>query len=226
MIKHLTNLLFPKLCYACGKPIYEKVDAICLKCRIALPRIVQINDHLNPVAKIFKGRLQLERATSFLRFEKQGKLQSLLHNLKYKGISSIGINLGELAAVELKEENFFAGMEAIVPLPIHPKKAKMRGYNQSDLIADGISKVTELEVLKTAVIKVNNSPSQTRKSRYERWQNVATAFKVNEAEQLKGKHVLLVDDVITTGATAESCGLTLLKVEGMKLSFLSIGCTY
>ncbi|MBD99566.1 MAG: amidophosphoribosyltransferase [Verrucomicrobia bacterium] len=214
------------MCFACEKPIHEKVEDICLNCRIALPRVMQSKNHPNPVEKIFKGRLQLERATAFLRFEKQGKLQSLLHHLKYKGVSSIGLNLGELAAVELLDYNFFEGIEAIVPLPIHPKKVKIRGYNQSDLIAEGIAKVTGLEVLNTSIIKDTNSASQTRKSRFERWQNVATAFKVTTTDKLKHKHVLLVDDVVTTGATAESCGLTLLNVDGLKLSFLSIACTY
>lgn len=149
-----------------------------------------------------------------------------MHQLKYKKVPGIGVAFGELAAIELQEYSFFEGIDALIALPIHAKKIDQRGYNQSDLIVKGISNITGIRIVKNALVKRSNTASQTRKSRAERWSNVSSAFQLVDSDQLLHQHVLLVDDIVTTGATAESCGRTLLEVEGLTLSFLSIACTY
>ena len=181
----------------------------------------------NPIEKIFWGRLELEKASSYIRFEKESKIQRLLHALKYRGIKDVGTTLGKLAAKEFVKSDFFNEIDVIVPIPIHKKKQRKRGYNQSHFIADGISAVTQIPVDKTSIRKNLNTSSQTNKSRFERYKNVNQTFTLTErASQLTSKHILLVDDVVTTGATIEACGNELKKIDGSKISLLTIACTY
>lgn len=228
MSNSLTHLFFPKICYACGYPLGDSFDHICLRCRHELP---QTKAHLmeeNPIEKIFWGRLPLQNATSFLRFEKRSKVQHLIHFLKYKGIKEIGISLGKWAAEELSKDKFFKGIDGIVPVPIHKKKKQKRGFNQSEYIANGIGEITEIPVDTNLIHKEINTSSQTRKARFRRWQNVKTTFKLNlkVADSFHNKHILLVDDVLTTGATVEACGKELLKIPSLKLSLLTMAYTY
>ena len=178
--------------------------------------------------KQFKRFLEFEfvKASSYLKFEQYGKTQRLLHALKYKGVKEIGTTLGELAALEIGETNFFDTIDVIVPVPIHKIKRKKRGYNQSYFIAEGIRNITEKKVEKTAVIKEINTESQTKKGRFKRWQNVNSTFKIIDSEVLIGKHILLVDDVATTGATIEAIGIQLQQLRGVKLSLLTIAATF
>jgi len=227
MLNSLIDLFFPKICYACGNAIESKLNHICLHCRHDLPRVdTFILQEDNPIEKIFWGRLQIEKATSFLQYQKDGKVQNLLYYLKYKGIKEIGISLGELTALELKETSFFNDIDLLLPVPIHRRKMKKRGFNQSHLIAEGVSKVSAIKVDKTAVQKIINTPSQTKKGRFQRWENVASSFKVIDNTALEQKHILIIDDVVTTGATIEALGLELLKLEGVKLSLLTIASTF
>lgn len=149
-----------------------------------------------------------------------------MHHLKYRGVKEIGTTLGELAAIELKDTGIFNQVDLIIPLPIHEKKMKQRGYNQSEYVAKGLSNITDIHYANAYVKKIIHTESQTKKSRFKRWKNVESSFIVNQIEMIRNKHILLVDDVVTTGATAESCGNEILKVEGAKLNFLSIACAY
>ena len=181
----------------------------------------------NLIEKIFWGRLDLIKATSFLKFEKNGKIQQLLHALKYKGVYQVGTTLGSMAARELETTELFNDIDLLVPVPIHKIKKEKRGYNQSHYIADGISAVTGIEVDKTSIVKYVNTKSQTRKTRFERFENTENTFSIKSNKKLKNKHILLVDDVLTTGSTIEACGNTLQKnVEGVQLSLLTIAFTY
>ena len=226
MLDSLINLIYPILCFGCGNKVEKESLHICFSCKNALARHHRNFPVNDPISKIFLGRLHLEKATAFLKFEKDGRIQTLLHALKYKGISDIGIGLGELAALELQEHHFFDTIDLLLPIPIHQKKQQKRGYNQSHFIADGIANKTGLKIDKVSVIKKINTESQTRKSRFERHNNVNHSFKLLNKNKLENKHILLIDDVITTGSTIEACGNELKDIPGVRLSLLTIAYTY
>lgn len=225
MFKSLLHLVFPKICYSCGNPLPQNLSDICLACRDDLARLNIREFENNPIQQIFWGRIDLQRATSYLKFEQNGKLQTLLHFLKYKGNKEIGTTLGEMAALEIGTTNFFDQIDLIVPIPIHKIKKQKRGYNQSDYIAEGISNITELKVDNNNVEKIINTASQTRKSRYDRYKNVSKTFAIKNIQAFENKHILIVDDVLTTGATIEAFGNELKKIDGVKLSLLTIAYT-
>ncbi len=174
------------------------------------------------MAQIFWGRLPLHSATSFLFFNKGGNVQHLIHRLKYKRKPEVGIYLGRLMGFQLMDSPLFAEVDLIIPVPLHPKKERIRGYNQSEIIGKGLEQSMKAVLSTGNLIRSVHTSSQTKKSRYGRWENVKGIFEVKNPEILKGKHLLLVDDVITTGATLESCANTLLEVPGIKLSVASL----
>lgn len=171
---------------------------------------------------IFNGRLLLVSATSFLFFSKGGETQQLIHKLKYKGNKEIGIHLGKLFGNQLNNSELFNTADIIVPVPLHPRKEHSRGYNQSLMIGEGMASQMHARVLSDVLYRNIHSPSQTRKSRYQRWENVKDIFEVKNGYRLKGKHLILVDDVITTGATLEACGNKLLEIPDVRLSIASL----
>ncbi len=226
MLSSLIDLLFPQICQACYESTIENQKNICINCKLSLPRT---NWHLmenNPLEKVFWGRVPIQNATAFLKFEFGGKVQHLIHNLKYKGIQEIGKTLGEMAGTELLHSRIFEEVDLLLPIPIHPIKQKKRGFNQSLLIANGVSKASKIPLNKEVLAKTTNTQSQTKKSRFKRWLNVDSTFTVLDKTLLKNKHVLLIDDVITTGSTIEACAKELLKIEGLKVSLLIIAATY
>lgn len=224
MIESVFQLFYPKICYACGKPMSKTFKHICLECRHSLPRTEAFERTENPIQKMFWGRLPLERATSFLQFQKSGKVQRLIHQFKYKGVKEIGNTLGEMVAYELGEKGFFEGIDCIVPVPIHKLKLKKRGYNQSHFIANGLAQALDVPTDFDLIAKEIHTESQTRKSRFKRWQNVDTSFKLqlDKVSNYTGKHILIVDDVLTTGSTLEACGNELLQIPAVKLSLLTM----
>jgi ComF family protein len=218
------SLLFPRLCYACGNHLLRNENLICTGCYVSIPRT---NYHLqaeNPVAQLFWGRCLIEKAAAFSFYARGSRIRNLIHKLKYKGIKEIGYELGRIYAVPLKASGFTAGIDMIIPVPLHPSKKRIRGFNQSECISTGISDVTGLPVDTDSLIRIVLSATQTNRSRYERWTNVEGIFRVADAGAIRGKHILLVDDVITTGSTIESCVNELLKVEDVKVSVIAIGC--
>jgi ComF family protein len=191
---------------------------ICLSCNYNLPRT---NFHLvpdNPVAVIFWGRVQIEHATAFYFFNKASRYRHLIHELKYKGRKDIGIELGRILGYEITASSGFTHIDLVIPIPLHKKKLKKRGFNQSECIARGISEAMNKPLDTSSVIRTVYSATQTRRTRYDRWLNVEGIFKVTDHVFLSGKHILLVDDVVTTGATLEACATEILKVEGTKVS--------
>jgi len=180
------------------------------------------NDYYNPVSKVFWGRINIEYATALYYYKKGNSIQKLIHQLKYHGQKDIGIFLGNILGSELKEINEYKNIDAIVPIPLHRKKLKKRGFNQAEIFAKGLSESMDKELDLDSVYRAKASSTQTRKSRYNRWENVSDIFKIRSNHSLSGKHILLVDDVITTGSTMEACLQTMKQAENIKLSVAAI----
>jgi len=211
-------LLFPKNCEACGRSLSRGEDVLCFGCLYELPRTNFCKVLDNPIMQLFEGRIKLERATALFLFQKGSRFRNLLHSLKYNHKPEIGVLLGKELGAEMNVSGNFSDIDFIVPVPLHPNREKKRGYNQSERIAAGISAVTKIPVLRGVLVRNSDTQTQTKMNKEERWQNVSGKFVLMDTDILKGKHVLLVDDVLTTGATTESCGIVLLSVEGLKLS--------
>lgn len=222
MLQHILHLLYPNLCLNCNKSLVQTERYLCLICQLNLP---ETNDHLvkeNSVEKTMWGRIPFERAFSFLYFNQKGVTQRLLHELKYRGNEELAVYLGEIYAARIKQTAQNHGIDAIVAVPLHASRLKKRGYNQSFAFAEGIAKGLAIENLSSAVERRKATDTQTKKSRAERWKNVSSIFCVTQANLLQQKHILLVDDVITTGATIESCGQEIIKAVDCTLSIASI----
>lgn len=204
-IDDLLGLFYPHVCLICGNSLAGNERILCSGCNYHLPRTRFHDDPENPVARSFWGRVNLVSATAFLYFRRGGMTQTLLHNLKYKGVKDIGIYLGEEFGRELLKTETFSNVDGVIPIPLHPKKHRKRGYNQSEVIARGICSVTGAELMLKMVARKVHSSTQTRKGRFERWQNVENIFAVEKKASLSGRRILVVDDVITTGATMEAC---------------------
>ncbi len=216
------TLIYPRLCYACGNNLMRGEKGICTYCQFHLPRTFFHNDAYNPVFRTFWGRVNIEMAASYVYFNKGGHVQALLHKLKYSGIKEIGVFIGKIYGVELQQSVYFNDVEMIIPVPLHKRKLKKRGYNQSEMFATGLCEGMRAGLNTKSLFRKEASETQTKKSRYQRWENVENIFTVRKQEDLAGKHLLLVDDVITTGATIEACAEVLLKVPGVKLSVCAI----
>jgi len=195
---------------------------LCLHCLNNLPKTDLHLYQENMIMDVFAGRLLLAKATSFLYFTQTGMVQELLHELKYRNNKELGIYLGKLMGLELENQDWFEGIEAIVPVPLHFKKEYSRGYNQSGLLADGLSEACGKPAWHRLLLRTRNTDSQTKKNRIERWENVKDVFEIGSSKA-GVKHILLVDDVLTTGATLEACGRTLMKsYPELKLSVLTL----
>ena len=206
----------------CGDKLIEQEQWICLHCLHHIPRT---NFHLesdNPVARLFYGRVQIEYATSFFYFSKGSKYQSLLHNLKYKGMKELGEEIGKHFGIDLMQSPEFSTVDVICPVPLHPQKERKRGYNQSWWIASGIARQMQKELSSDNLIRVTATETQTRKSRFARWQNVEGIFELSNPEAFSGKHVLLVDDVVTTGSTLEACASSILTKTDARISIATL----
>ncbi len=221
----LINLLFPELCNGCGELLYRGEKEICTKCRFDLP-FTDFHLHAdNLVAKQLWGRLPLNAAMAMLYFKKDSKVQNLIHSLKYKGKTDVGVLLGKLLAQKLMESEVYKDVDLIIPVPLHQKKLRLRGYNQSEYIATGLAQEMEIPFSTTNLVRKKATETQTKKARYTRFENMLQVFEIKNAEELKDKHILLIDDVITTGATLEACGSVLQNVGIKKLSIAAIAFT-
>ncbi len=219
------NVLFPETCAGCGTILFKQENLICLKCKLLLPKTQFKNNSENFLEKLFWGRLPIEFANSFLYFKKQGLTQQLIHQLKYKNNKEVGIYLGKLFAKDILEDLSKNPPDVITTVPLHPKKLKLRGYNQSDEIAKGISEVSEINFLPNIINRKIFTKTQTKEKKYNRWLNTEDVFEIKQPELIENKHICIVDDVITTGATIESCGQEILKYSNTKVSFLSLCIT-
>jgi len=224
-MNELVSLFYPNLCLLCGHPLVQNEQFICLHCHCNLPKTNYHFNKGNQVHDLFAGFPNVNEATGFLFFEKEGITQKLIHSLKYYGHKTLATFLGRIAALELKKDGLFASIDTIVPIPLHPKKEKRRGYNQSEWIAKGIASVYGCNIDTQLLKRTANTQSQTRKSVYDRHVNVEKIFTLTNPEPISGKHILLIDDVITTGATVSSCIEALMPVPDLMISIFSLSVT-
>jgi len=211
-------LYFPKNCPACGRPLRLFGANICGRCSQNLPETHFFEAPGNPIEKIFYGRLPIQAGAAAWYFHKNSALQALLFQLKYKSNEDVGLFIGKQMGALLAASERFASIDALVPMPLHPQALSKRGFNQAALICEGIGQVWHKPVLRSAITRTKHTNTQTKQSRAVRWENIENAFSIKEHTSITGKHLLLIDDVITTGATIEACGKTLLSVKNVKVS--------
>lgn len=223
MLNDFFNLIFPKLCSACEETLLKNEKIICMKCLLTLPKTNYHLDKNNPVNTTFWGRVDIDMAASYYHFSKGSRVQKLLHQLKYKGGEQVGEIIGQHYGYELKGSEHYQNIDYIIPIPLHKNKLKKRGYNQSESFANGLSKSMNIPVNITDLYRKVDSKTQTKKTRYKRWENVGEIFGVIDNHQLSDKTVLLVDDVVTTGATIEASA-QVLKQQNCKVLIATIAC--
>ena len=211
-------LYFPKNCPACGRPLRLFGANICGRCSQNLPETHFFEAPNNPIEKIFYGRLPIQTGAAAWYFHKNSALQALLFQLKYKSNKEVGLFIGKQMGALLAASERFASIDALVPVPLHPQALSKRGFNQAALICEGIGQVWHKPVLTGAIARTKHTSTQTKQTRAERWDNMENAFTIKDPTSIKGKHLLIIDDVITTGATIEACGKTLLSIAGVKVS--------
>lgn len=210
LLSPLVHLFYPHCCELCGTDLRQTDELLCFRCQQALPVTHFHRYPANPVAKIFSGRVMIQQAAAIYYYNRSSGIQQLIHRFKYRQRPDIATWLGKQAGYLLGETAWTAGIDFLAPVPLFPRKERLRGYNQATLLANGIAGVLHLPVHPQTLYRQQFTTTQTRKGRTERWQNVATVFNTG-GNQLSGLHVLLVDDVITTGATTEACCAALLE---------------
>lgn len=218
----IEELFFPNLCVTCGNRLVTQEKFVCFDCWLDLPVTNFHFDAENKVARLFWGRVQIENATAYFAYNKGSNYQHLIHFIKYKGLKELGFVTGQRFGHALLKSHEFSSADIVVPVPLHPKKQKLRGYNQSEWIAKGMAESLRKPVSAGNLRRNLHTSTQTRKNRYERWENVENIFEVLNPEEFAGKHILLIDDVVTTGSTLESCAFQLLQVENTKVSIATL----
>lgn len=222
LLNNFFSLFFPKTCFACGNSLYHNEEVICTQCLFHLPKTNFHLEKTNPASKVFWGRANIEMATALYFYRKEGKVQTLIHHLKYHGNQEIGVFLGQLYGGQLINSEYFKDVDVVIPIPLHKDKLKKRGFNQAESFASGLTETMKTKMDTKSVYRNIATSTQTKKSRYKRWENVSEIFKIKDITELENKHVLIVDDVITTGATMEACINALNAVEGIRISVAAI----
>jgi ComF family protein len=224
MLNHLLSLIYPNTCISCNENLFQGEKCLCTHCRYHLPITNYHKQKENPISQQFWGRVQIHAAASYCFFNKETSVQTILHQLKYKGRKDVGLLIGQVYGQQLKESELYSNIDAIVPVPLHPIKQRKRGYNQSEQFADGIAEAINRPVLNDIIIRKTNSNTQTSKNRYDRWSNVDEIFDLNTELPKDKRNILLVDDVVTTGATLEACANVLFKAGASSISIATIAC--
>jgi ComF family protein len=224
-VSALLHLFYPHNCEGCGSDVVFDSQLLCARCRHRLPETHFFTQPGNPVEKLFYGRGDIRHAGAAYYFTKDSLLQHLLIQLKYKGNKEAGYFLGRMMGLALQRSELFSTVDVLVPLPLNPKKEQMRGYNQAALICDGIRDIWDRPVLPYAITRTRFTETQTQQNRVSRWQNMQGVFAVTDPAALLNKHILLVDDVITTGATLEACSSSLLALDGVRVSVAAAAYT-
>lgn len=218
----LLHLFFPNLCLTCRTPLIKTEKQICLGCLYDLPYTHFHTQPGNPVFHLFYGRIRIQAASAFLHYEKGNKVQKLVHAFKYHGNKELAYELGKLCWQEVSRSSLFRDIDLIVPVPIHKKRRSIRGYNQAEYIARGIRAVSGLPVSTNLLYREVQSTSQVTKNIYDRWNNMQGLFTLKNESSIRGKHILLVDDVVTPSSTLCACAEKLLSVKEVQVSILTI----
>lgn len=222
MLKDLLRLIFPDFCIHCGTPLVGDEKHLCTHCLIEIPWARQASASENPTELRLTGRIPCQAAATLMTFQKGNVAQSIVHHIKYYGFTSLGTQYGRLLGQELKSSGRFNDIDYIVPVPLHWFKKLRRGYNQSELICEGMAKELGIPVVKRNLRRKKYTQTQTHKNRDERQRNIKDVFSIRNPEQFQGKHILLVDDIITTGATTEGCYQTLKSIPGLRISVAAL----
>ena len=222
VVHDFIDLFYPSVCAGCHTKLNKEESDICLVCKSTLPKTGFHKIDENPVKKLFWGRIPLHHATSYMYFTKHSKVQNMLHSIKYNGHKELAQVIGSMFGRELKDSEYYRDVDVIIPVPLHPKKQKKRGFNQSEYFGKGLSEAMGVPLSVNNLVRQSNSSTQTKKNRFQRWENVSEIFAINDKDAFHNKHLLLVDDVITTGATLEACYQALAKAGNIRLSMASI----
>lgn len=227
-LKHVTQsllqLFFPQTCRGCGSDAVSGQQLLCIQCTQRLPITDFWRHSGNATEKMLAGRIPFLNAASHLFFTQHSLIQELMHQLKYNGCKEIGEYFGKKMGEAILTSGRFEGIDAIIPMPLHKHKLKKRRYNQATILSNGIASVLNCPVLPNIITRISASGSQTNKNRLERWENISGSFQLQDAAAVTGKHLLLVDDVITTGATLEACASVLLKAPDTRISLCTLAC--
>ena len=215
------HLLFPHVCSGCGSDLLSEVSVLCMRCIDAMPETNFEIHPDNPVEKKFWGRLPLLGATAQYYFTKESLIQNLMHQVKYKGNKNLGLQLGRMMGESLEKSHRF-DVDALIPLPLFPAKEKRRGFNQATILCNGMAEHMNIPVLDDVIIRPQYTETQTKKGRIERWLNMEGKFILKNPNAIHNKHILLVDDVVTTRATLEACGSELLKAQNVRLGLATL----
>lgn len=226
IFRNFLNLFFPPMCIVCRKNLVEGENHICLECFFDLPKTNFLYEPDNPVEQLFAGRIPFERVASNYHFVKGGSLQKIIHELKYCNNPKIGIWLGNICGNDLKDSEFVKDIDYIVPVPLHPKRKRKRGYNQCSKIAEGLSQILNIPSNDDVLFRTINNQSQTTKTKSERLENVSGIFTLKDLSVFEDKHVLLVDDLVTTGATLEECAKTILQSDNVRISIFTVASAH
>jgi competence protein ComFC len=219
ILESTLQVVYPSCCCVCDMDLVTGEQHLCSACAYNLPYITGNDQDRTKLSKLFWGRVEIQEIYSYLNYQKGNAIQAILHEIKYKNKPKIAAHLGSLLAKTIPKNHDFS---CIVPVPLHPKKQQKRGFNQSTAIADGISEVLNIPVNEKCIRRNSYNESQTKFSKYDRFENVRTIFSVVKPEQVAGQHILLVDDVLTTGATIEACAAALLSAGNCKVSIATL----
>ena len=217
------DTLFPRICPVCNNVLLSHEKHICTKCRIDIPITRYHMQEFNAMEQLFAGKTPIEKAVGYFFYEKGNPYSNILHNIKYRNNPQLGQYVAKLFAQELLSRDIFRDIDCIIPVPLHHRKKIQRGYNQSEYIAKGFSEVFDIPVHNNIIIAHKSHESQTNKGIYERWLNTQYIFSAQDTQVLENKHVLIVDDVVTTGATLLSAALTIASVPNIKISLATLG---
>lgn len=218
----LVDLTWPKLCLLCGNPLINGEKHLCINCLYNLPQTNMEDLTNNHSTERLSGRFTFEKAYATYKYEKDSKIQKLLEWIKYRGEKELAIYLGQLCTQKMLELGLFEHIDYMIPVPLHSKKLHKRGYNQSEMLAKGLNHSLNIPILTDTLIRIKNQQSQTSKNLWDRWKNTQTSFQLSKTNQIEGKHLLLIDDVLTSGSTLEACAKVLLSVPNVKISIYTL----
>lgn len=224
LLTDVKDFFFPRTCIGCGKRLGKYEQDLCISCLLDLPYTRLLKSTGNAMERLFWGHFPIERASALFYYAKMSTVAHILHDMKYHGQRRLCIRMGEMMGHELLPSGFFDDIDHLIPVPLHPARLRNRGYNQCELLAEGISRVTDLPVVKDAIYRLRNNTTQTSKTVRERIENVASLFALHPEQipSLKNRHVLLIDDVMTTGATLTACAHALCRIEGIRISIATL----